>query len=185
MQTAADLFLVLTQNLVFHHLLGFPSIAETNREDNSLIINGIFTMIFCIINAVCITFLRSYFTFLPENLLFPITSILISSLAAVILWLIIQFIFKKHKKQINQYIINAAFSSAVLGAALITTDYTHEVAIALKHGFRLGVGYCVACLLLQMAAPALSSEKLPKAVQGWRSLYLYAGILSLAVACLK
>ena len=78
----------------------------------------------------------------------------------------------------------AACSSAVLGTILLSTEYTHDAGVAFRYGFRTGLGYLAACLMLKSAVPLLYSDKMPKAVRGWKGLLLYAGILSVAADCL-
>ena len=184
MKEAADLFLILTQNLIFHYILGLPSIASAEQHGKGLLRTGVFTLLFCMVNPVLLALVRPYLPEHFEKLLFPLCSVIFSGVLDMLLLLLIAALSKKLSKTIAPQIHASAFSCAVLGTVLMSTDYTHEAAIAFRCGLRSGVGYLAACILLRLAAPALCGKHVPDAVRGWRAMYLYAGLLAMAAACM-
>ena len=183
MQLASDFALLFVQNLIFQNLLGLPSAAVSLQKGKGLIRLGVLTTIFITAASGAIALLRPLIPNQYEKLLFPVCIALICG----ILDLLLIFV-SKLSKHLNSIIMPslhaAAFSSAVLGAVLLSTDYTHDVLVAFRFGFRSGIGFFAACLMLKAVAPLVSSEAMPKAVRGWKGMLLYAAVISMAAAYL-
>lgn len=184
MQAAADLFLILTQNLLFHHMLGLPALASAEQRGKGLVRTGLLTFLFCLICPVLMALLRPFLPERWERLLFPLCSVLICGILDILILLLCGLITKKLSRSIAPQLHASAFSCAVIGTILMSTDYTHETAIAFRCGFRAGIGYLAACLMLRLAAPVLCGDQVPASVRGWRAMYLYAGLLAMACACI-
>ncbi|MBR5722190.1 MAG: hypothetical protein IKX57_01065 [Oscillospiraceae bacterium] len=180
----ADFLVILVQNLLFSELLGLPSVAAAGSRGRGLLRTGIFTLLFCVLCAGAVAAVRSFLPVRLEKLLFPLFIAISSGILDLILIHLFRLISKKLTKKIAPQIHAAACSSAVLGAVLMSTDYTHEAGIAMRYGFRMGVGFLIACILLRLALPTLCSSKMPAAVRGWRGLFLYCALLSMAGACM-
>lgn len=183
MSFSADFFLIFVQNLIFQHMIGLPGTFQARKHGGKLWQHGLMTVLFCTVCAGTTAMIRPY---LPANyakLLFPLCCVCIAGAMDLLLVLI-----ARHSTLLNKILLphlhNSAFSGAVLGAVLLSTEYTHEAAVAFRYSFRTGCGYLAACCMLQLAMPAFSSKKCPKLFRGWRGMYLYAGLLAMASACL-
>ena len=184
MQAAADLFLILTQNLLFHHMLGLPSLASAQQRGKGLVRTGILTFLFCLVCPVLLALIRPYLPERWEKLLFPLCCAVICGVLDIFVLLICGLLTKQLSKSLAPQLHASAFSCAVIGTVLMSTDFTHEASVAFRCGFRSGIGYLAACIMLRLAAPFLCGDKMPDAVRGWRAMYLYAGLLSMACACM-
>lgn len=183
MQIASDFLLLFVQNLVFQNLLGLPSAAVSVKNGRGLVRLGGLTMLFCTVTSGVLAFVRPLIPTAYEKLFFPLINAIICGVLDLLLVLAAHF-SKRFNSLIMPVLHAAAFSSAVLGTALLSTDYTHDAAVAFRFGFRSGFGYLAACLMLKAALPLINSEAVPKTVRGWRGILLYAGLLSMAAACL-
>ncbi|MBP0968408.1 MAG: hypothetical protein J5722_12295 [Oscillospiraceae bacterium] len=180
----ADFLVILAQNLLFSELLGLPSVAAAGSRGKGLLRTGIFTLLFCVLCAGAVAAMRSFLPVQLEKLLFPLCIAVASGILDLLLIRLFRLISKKMTRAIAPQIHAAACSSAVIGAVLMSTDYTHEVSIAMRYGLRLGTGFLIACVMLRLALPTICSSKMPAAVRGWRGLFLYCALLSMAGACM-
>ena len=183
MQTAIDFALIIIQNLVFQNLLGLSPAAVSVKKGKGLFRLGVITLLFCTMSAGITAIVRPLIPAGYQKLLFPLCNALICGILCLIFTLICRFSKLLHRFMIPQ-IYYAACSSAVLGTVLLSTDYTHDIPVAFRYGFRCGIGYLTVCVMLKMVAPLLYSKHMPRAVRGWKGLLLYAGVLSMASACL-
>lgn len=181
MQIAIDFLLIFVQNLVFTHLLGLPGIAYSPDKNKSLLRLGILTMLFCTVGSGVTAWVRPWIPVLYQKLLFPLIIAVISGLLDLLLVLISCRSARLNKLLLPQ-LHNAAFSGTVLGAVLLSTDYTHDAAVAFRFGFQSGFGFFVACLMLKLAAPVFYSRRMPQCMRGTRGLLLYTGLLCMAAA---
>lgn len=180
----ADFLVILAQNLLFSELLGLPSVAAAGSKGKGLLRTGFFTLLFCVFCAGTVAAMRSFLPVQLEKLLFPLCIAVSAGVFDLILIRLFRLISKKMTKAIAPQIHASACSSAVLGAVLMSTDYTHEVGIALRCGFQSGIGFLIACIMLRLAIPVICSSKMPASVRGWRGLFLYCALLSMAGACM-
>lgn len=183
MQIAADFVLIFLQNVVFQNVLGMSSVAVSVKNGRGLFRLGLLTMLLCTVSSGLTACCRLLIPNQYQKLLFPLCNALICGIFCLIALLAVHF-FGLLKKMLFPWICYAAFSSAVLGTVLLSTEYTHDTAVAFRYGFRSGVGYFAVCIMLKMAAPLLFSERMPQAVRGWKGMLLYSALLSMAAACL-
>lgn len=183
MQIAADFILILFQNIVFQNALGLSSAAGGVKNGRGLFRLGLLTMLLCTVSSGLTACVRLIIPTQYQKLIFPLGNALICGIVCLLA------AYAAHKStRIKRYLIpwiyNAAFSSAVLGTVLFSTEYTHDIPVAFRYGFRSGLGYFAVCLMLKMAAPLLFSNHMPPAVRGWKGMLLYSAMLSMAAACL-
>ena len=183
MQLAADFILIIVQSLALQNLFGLSSAAVSVKNGKGLFRLGILTMLFSVIVCGLTAAVRPLIPTFWQKLLFPLVIILLCGILDLLLVLAARL-----SAFLNRFLMPqlhyAAFSSAVLGAVLMSTEYTHDIGVAFRYGFRAGFGYLAACLMLKAAAPLLYSDKMPQAVRGRKGLLLYAALLSMAAACL-
>lgn len=180
MQIISFFFVILTQNLVLSACLGMPSLAQSAKSRKQLLFNGALTALLCAFGTGLLAAIRGMFPLLHPvwMTVFGVAVTCLTDAAAVLLIsrrdALKPFIPQMHR---------AAFSSAVLGMML------KSAAVSFPAGFRTGLeagaGYLLCCLMLAAVLPELYSEKMPESVRGWRGVLLYAGVISLAVTCMK
>ena len=94
-----------------------------------------------------------------------------------ILW---KFFHKTYKK-IRKYAHLAIFNCAVIGALFLNSNYGSDLPSYIGYGFGSGVGFFLACFLLNIAQERLNSDKIPRMFRGYPIMHIYIGIVSLAL----
>lgn len=180
-----ELFLILTQNLLFTHLIGLPPLVRAAESRRRMLLSAGFSAIFILAACTALSAVRGL---LPAGLtlfLLPLCSAVFCGLLDLLLVLAAGAMLGERAKPLILEIHAAAFSGAVLGAVLLCFANAGAVGTAFAFGLRCGVGYLAAYAMLAAAAPILTSDKMPASVRGWRGMYLYAGLISLAAACIN
>lgn len=181
---AGDYFLLLVQNVVFREVFGFPDMLRSVRQNGGILLHGLFTVGFC---TLCGGMLAIYRLWIPEPYFrygMPLLSVLTCGLADILLLLAFTPLLPKIAKRIAPVLHNAAFSGTVLGIAL-QAAYGYDIRAAFRTAFHSGLGFFAASLMLALAVPVLCSKKMPQSVRGERGIFLYAGLLAMASACMK
>lgn len=89
--------------------------------------------------------------------------------------------FHKTYKRVRKYAHLAIFNCAVIGALFLNTNYGNDLPSYIGYGFGSGVGFFLACFLLNMAQERLGSDKIPRAFRGYPIMLIYIGIVSLSL----
>ncbi len=89
--------------------------------------------------------------------------------------------FHKTYKRIRKYAHLAIFNCAVIGALFLNTNYGNDLPSYIGYGFGSGVGFFLACFLLNIAQERLNSDKIPRAFRGYPIMLIYIGIVSLSL----
>lgn len=89
--------------------------------------------------------------------------------------------FHKAYKEIRKYAHLAVFNCAVIGALFLNSNYGSDLPSYIGYGFGSGVGFFVACFMLNIAQDQLDSEKIPRIFRGYPIMMIYIGIISLAL----
>ena len=110
----------------------------------------------------------------------PLVYVGIISLLYVIGLLILWKGFPKTFYKVKKYAHLAIFNCAVFGALFLNSTFGKGFAGYVGYGFGTGIGFFLACFLLNIANDRLSSEKIPKIFRGYPIMMIYIGILSLA-----
>ena len=95
----------------------------------------------------------------------------------IILW---KFFHKTYKK-VRKYAHLAIFNCAVIGALFLNSNYGSDLPSYIGYGFGSGVGFFLACFLLNIARERLDSDKIPRIFRGYPIMLIYIGIVSLAL----
>ena len=180
-----DLFLVLTQNVLFTYVLGVPSIIKSSQKRGWLLFTGLLVTFFTTVNSVLLAWIRPIIPADYASLLLPFFCALLCGLLDMLILLVLAGSCGTRAHKLIPHLHAAAFSSAVLGALLLSYDAANSVHTAMRYGFRCGLGYLLACGMLAVVVPVVNSEKMPAAVRGWRGLFLYAGVIAMATACIS
>ena len=89
--------------------------------------------------------------------------------------------FHKTYKKVRKYAHLAIFNCAVIGALFLNSNYGNDLPSYIGYGFGSGVGFFLACFLLNIAHERLDSEKIPRVFRGYPIMLVYIGIVSLAL----
>lgn len=89
--------------------------------------------------------------------------------------------FHKTYKRVRKYAHLAIFNCAVIGALFLNSNYGSDLPSYIGYGFGSGVGFFLACFLLNIAHERLNSDKIPRVFRGYPIMMIYIGIVSLAL----
>ena len=89
--------------------------------------------------------------------------------------------FHKTYKEIRKYVHLAVFNCAVIGALFLNSNYCSDLPSYIGYGFGSGVGFFLACFMLNIAHEQLDSDKIPRLFRGYPIMMIYIGIVSLAL----
>ena len=96
------------------------------------------------------------------------------------LYILFKFFHKTYKK-VRKYAHLAIFNCAVIGALFLNSVYGSDLPSYIGYGFGSGVGFFLACFLLNIAQERLNSDKIPRLFRGYPIMHIYIGIVSLAL----
>lgn len=113
-------------------------------------------------------------------LFMPLVYAGIISVLYIVSLLFLWNVFPKLFKRIRKYVHLAVFNCAVIGALFLNSNYGSDIWSYLGYGFGTGIGFFLACFLLNVARERLDSEKIPKVFRGYPIMLIYIGVVSLA-----
>ncbi len=178
---SAAMVSVFVQNAIFDRAFGSNVAIYASRKNGTVV--G-FTL--GITAMTTIASLISYFvdrSMLPTEygwLFMPLIYVGIISALYIIgllfLWNVFPKLFKRVKKDVHLTIFNCT----VIGALFLNSNYGSDIWTYLGYGFGTGVGFFLACFLLNIAREKLDSDKIPKVFRGYPIMLIYIGVVSLA-----
>ena len=96
-------------------------------------------------------------------------------LALLFLWRLFPDTFAMIKKHAHLAIVNCT----VLGALFLNSAYGSDIWSYIGYGFGTGIGFFLACFMLNIAHEKLDSDKIPRAFRGYPIMLIYIGIVSM------
>ena len=172
---------VFTQNAIFDRAFGANVAIYASRKDAHVVGFSIGITIMTTLASVISYQFDGLLLPLPYgDLLMPLVYVGIISLLYVIGLLILWKGFPKTFYKVKKYAHLAIFNCAVFGALFLNSTFGKGFAGYVGYGFGTGIGFFLACFLLNIANDRLSSEKIPKIFRGYPIMMIYIGILSLA-----
>lgn len=172
---------VFTQNAIFDRAFGANVAIYASRKDAHVVGFSIGITIMTTLASVISYQFDGLLLPLPYgDLLMPLVYVGIISLLYVIGLLILWKAFPKTFYKVKKYAHLAIFNCAVFGALFLNSTFGKGFAGYVGYGFGTGIGFFLACFLLNIANDRLSSEKIPKIFRGYPIMMIYIGILSLA-----
>lgn len=172
---------VFMQNAIFDRAFGANVAIYASRKDNHVI-----GFTFAITAMTTLSSIVSYFfdkLLLPQPngyLFMPLIYVgIIGVLYTVGLFVLWKFFHKLFRK-IKQYASLAVFNCTVIGALFLNSNYGSDLASYIGYGFGTGIGFFLACFMLNIAHERLDSEKIPRIFRGYPIMLIYIGIVSLA-----
>lgn len=172
---------VFTQNAIFDRAFGANVAIYASRKDAHVVSFSIGITIMTTLASIISYQFDGLLLPLPYgDLLMPLVYVGIISLLYVIGLLILWKGFPKTFYKVKKYAHLAIFNCAVFGALFLNSTFGKGFAGYVGYGFGTGIGFFLACFLLNIANDRLSSEKIPKIFRGYPIMMIYIGILSLA-----
>ena len=89
-------------------------------------------------------------------------------------------VFPKIFRRMRKYVHLAIFNCTVIGALFLNSNYGSDLPSYIGYGFGTGIGFFLACFLLNVAREKLDSDKIPRVFRGYPIMLVYIGVVSLA-----
>ena len=178
---SASMVSIFVQNAIFERAFGSNVVIYASRKDSHVI--G-FTL-----GIILMTTSASIVTYFIDKILLPlkygwIFMPFIYVAVISILYLVALFgmwgLFPKMYARARKYAHLAVFNCAVIGALFLNSNYGSDIWSYIGYGMGTGIGFFLACLLLNIAHEKLDSDKIPKAFRGYPIMLVYIGVISLA-----
>lgn len=178
---AAAMLSVFVQNAIFDRAFGSNVAIYASRK------NG--TVIGFTIGITAMTTIASTISFFVDQALLPMEFgwlfmplIYVAIISALYLagLLLMWRVFPKLFKRIKKYVHLTIFNCTVIGALFLNSNFGSDIWSYIGYGFGTGIGFFLACFLLNIAHEKLDSEKIPKVFRGYPIMLVYIGVISLA-----
>lgn len=153
---------IFTQNAIFDRAFGVNVVIYASRKDTH--VTG-FTL-----GITAMTTVASIITYFIDRALLsteagryflPLIYICVIGILYVAGLLVLWKYFHKTYKRVRKYAHLAIFNCAVIGALFLNSNYGSDLPSYIGYGFGSGIGFFLACFLLNIAHERLSSEKIP------------------------
>ena len=173
---------VFTQNAIFDRAFGANVAIYASRKDAHVVGFSIAITIMTTLASIISYQFDGLLLPLPYgDLLMPLVYVGIISLLYVIGLLILWKGFPKTFYKVKKFAHLAIFNCAVFGALFLNSTFGKGFAGYVGYGFGTGIGFFLACFLLNIANFRLSSEIIPKIFVCYSIMMIYIGILSRAL----
>lgn len=178
---AVAMLSVFVQNAIFDRAFGSNVAIYASRK------NG--TVIGFTIGITAMTTIASTISFFIDQALLPtefgwlfMPLIYVAIISALYLagLLLMWRVFPKLFKRIKKYVHLTIFNCTVIGALFLNSNFGSDIWSYIGYGFGTGIGFFLACFLLNIAHEKLDSEKIPKVFRGYPIMLVYIGVISLA-----
>lgn len=172
---------VFVQNAIFDRAFG-SNVAIYASRKNSTVIGftlGI-TAMTTIASAISFFVDQTLLTTEYGWLFMPLIYVAIISALYLAGLLLMWRVFPKLFKRIRKYVHLTIFNCTVIGALFLNSNFGSDIWSYIGYGFGTGIGFFLACFLMDIARDKLNSEKIPKVFRGYPIMLVYIGVLSLA-----
>lgn len=178
---SASMVSIFVQNAIFERAFGSNVAIYASRKESHVI--G-FTL-----GITLLTTVASAVTYFLDGLLLPfkygwLFMPLVYVAVISILYLIALFgmwsLFPKMFVRVRKFAHLTVFNCTVIGALFLNSNYGDDIWSYIGYGLGTGIGFFLACLLLNIAHEKLDSDKIPKAFRGYPIMLVYIGVISLA-----
>ena len=176
---------VFVQNAIFDRALGANVVIYASRKDQHVIgfTLGI-TAMTTIASAVSYLFDSILLPFPLGWLFMPLVYVAVISVLYMLALLFFWRLFPKMFAKIRKYVHLAIINCTVIGALFLNSGYGSDIWSYIGYGFGTGIGFFLACFLLNIAHERLDSEKIPRVFRGYPIMLIYIGVISLAFSAL-
>lgn len=178
---SAAMVSVFVQNAIFDRAFGSNVAIYASRK------NG--TVVGFTLGITAMTTIASIISYFLDGVLLPtefgwlFMPLVYSAVIGVLYVLALLFfwrVFPKMFRRIRKYVHLAIFNCTVIGALFLNSNYGSDLPSYIGYGFGTGIGFFLACLLLNVAREKLDSDRIPKVFRGYPIMLIYIGVVSLA-----
>ena len=171
---------VFVQNAIFDRALGSNVVIYASRRNTHVLGFTIGITAMTTVASIISYFLDGLLLPLELGYLFmPLVYVTVISvlyvLALMFLWRLFPDTFALIKKHAHLAIVNCT----VLGALFLNSAYGSDIWSYIGYGFGTGIGFFLACFMLNIAQEKLDSDKIPRAFRGYPIMLIYIGIVSM------
>ncbi|MDE7194992.1 MAG: hypothetical protein K2O14_13650 [Oscillospiraceae bacterium] len=171
---------VFVQNAIFDRALGANVVIYASRKNTHVVGFTVGITAMTTIASIISYFLDGLLLPLELGYLFmPLVYVTVISvlyvLALLFLWRLLPDTFALIKKHAHLAIVNCT----VLGALFLNSAYGSDIWSYIGYGFGTGIGFFLACFLLNIAHEKLDSDKIPRVFRGYPIMLIYIGIVSM------
>lgn len=172
---------VFVQNAIFDRALGSNVVIYASRKNNHVI--G-FTL-----GITAMTTVASVISFFFDKLILPLEYgwlfmpliyVGIVSILYILALLVFWRVFPKVFARIKKYVHLSIFNCTVIGALFLSSEYGSDIWSYIGYGFGTGIGFFLACFMLNIAHEKLDSDKIPRVFRGYPIMLVFIGIVSMA-----
>ncbi len=178
---SAAMVSIFVQNAIFERAFGANvAIYASRKESHIMGFAAGMTLLTTVASAITY-FLDGLLLPLEFGRLFmPLVYVAVISALYLIALLGMWRIFPKMFARVKKYAHLTVFNCAVIGALFLNSNYGSDIWSYIGYGLGAGIGFFLACLLLNIAREKLDSDKIPKAFRGYPIMLVYIGVISLA-----
>ena len=171
---------IFVQNAIFERALGANVVIYASRKNSHVVGFTIGMTAMITVASIISYFLDGLLLPLELGYLFmPLVYVTVISilyvLALLFLWRLFPDTFALIKKHAHLAIVNCT----VLGALFLNSAYGSDIWSYIGYGFGTGIGFFLACFMLNIAHEKLDSDKIPRAFRGYPIMLIYIGIVSM------
>lgn len=171
---------VFVQNAIFDRALGSNVVIYASRRNTHVLGFTVGITAMTTVASIISYFLDGILLPLELGYLFmPLVYVTVISvlyvLALMFLWRLFPDTFARIKKHAHLAIVNCT----VLGALFLNSAYGSDIWSYIGYGFGTGIGFFLACFMLNIAQEKLDSDKIPRAFRGYPIMLIYIGIVSM------
>ncbi len=171
---------IFVQNAIFERALGANVVIYASRKNSHVVGFTIGMTAMTTVASIISYFLDGLLLPLELGYLFmPLVYVTVISilyvLALLFLWRLFPDTFALIKKHAHLAIVNCT----VLGALFLNSAYGSDIWSYIGYGFGTGIGFFLACFMLNIAHEKLDSNKIPRAFRGYPIMLIYIGIVSM------
>lgn len=171
---------IFVQNAIFDRALGSNVVIYASRRNTHAVGFTVGITAMTTVASIISYFLDGLLLPLERGYLFmPLVYVTVISvlyvLALMFLWRLFPDTFARIKKHAHLAIVNCT----VLGALFLNSAYGNDIWSYIGYGFGTGIGFFLACFMLNIAHEKLDSDKIPKAFRGYPIMLIYIGIVSM------
>ena len=178
---SASMVSIFVQNAIFERAFGSNVAIYASRKESHVIGFTLGITLMTTAASAVTYFLDGLLLPLKYGWLFmPLIYVAVISILYLIALLGMWGLFPKLFARVRKFAHLAVFNCTVIGALFLNSNYGDDIWSYLGYGVGTGIGFFLACLLLNIAHEKLDSDKIPKAFRGYPIMLVYIGVISLA-----
>ena len=179
---SAALISIFIQNSIYERALGTNILLYASRERGKVIGFSLMVTYVSTVSSVFVWLLDILLGDLPwAGIIRPFFYILIISAVYIVSLVLMWRFLPKAFAAVKPYVHLSVFNCSVLGGMYLNTVNSSDLATYIGFGFGTGVGFFLAGWLLYIAYGRLTSNLVPAAFRGMPVMFVYVGMLSLAL----